>query len=69
MCYWRSKLTKEIRDRGIASLRKSKKSRYIRGRLVARVEKMEAEKVPVKKILEVLISGGFSQTSLTSNFT
>ncbi|MDJ0571529.1 MAG: hypothetical protein QNJ53_21115 [Pleurocapsa sp. MO_192.B19] len=33
-----------------------KKSRYIPKRLVARVEKLEAEKVSVRKILEVLIS-------------
>ena len=31
-----------------------KKSRYIPKRLVARVEKLEAEKVAVRKILEVL---------------
>ena len=36
--------------------RKSKKSRYIPKRLVARVEQMEAEKVSVRKILDVLIS-------------
>ena len=34
--------------------RKSKKSRYIPKRLVARVEKMEAEKVSVEEILRVL---------------
>ena len=34
--------------------RLTKKSRYIPKRLVARVEKMEAEKVPVEKILKVL---------------
>jgi hypothetical protein len=34
--------------------RLSKKSRYIPKRLVARVEKLEAEKAPVRKILEVL---------------
>ena len=37
--------------------RVSKKSRYIPKRLVARVEKMEAEKVPVKDILAVLGGG------------
>ena len=36
--------------------RTSKKSRYIPKRLVARVEKMEAEKVSVREILEVLIT-------------
>ena len=36
--------------------RKSKKSRYIPKRLVAQVEKMNAEKVSVIKILEVLIT-------------
>lgn len=36
----------------------SKKSRYIPKRLVARVEKMEAEKVSVREILAVLISKG-----------
>ena len=36
--------------------RTSKKSRYIPKRLVARVEQMEAEKVSVRKILDVLIS-------------
>ena len=35
-----------------------KKSRYIPKRLVARVEQMEAEKVSVREILEVLISKG-----------
>lgn len=34
--------------------RTSKKSRYIPKRLVARVEKMEAEKVSVEEILRVL---------------
>ena len=34
-----------------------KKSRYIPKRLLARVEKMEAEKVPVKDILKVLSKG------------
>jgi hypothetical protein len=34
--------------------RSCKKSRYIPSRLLARVEKLEAEKVPVKEILEVL---------------
>jgi hypothetical protein len=34
----------------------TKKSRYIPKRLVARVEKLEAEKAPVREILEVLIS-------------
>ena len=38
--------------------RTSKKSRYIPKRLVARVEKMEAEKVSVREILEALISKG-----------
>ena len=36
--------------------RKSKKSRYIPKRLVSRVEKMEAEKVSVKEIIEVFHS-------------
>ena len=36
--------------------RTSKKSRYIPKRLVARVEQMEAEKVSVREILDVLIS-------------
>ena len=36
--------------------RLNKKSRYIPKRLVARVEKMEADKVSVREILEVLIS-------------
>ena len=35
-----------------------KKSRYIPKRLVARVEKMEDEKVSVREILEILISKG-----------
>jgi hypothetical protein len=34
--------------------RQLKKSKYIPRRLLARVEKMEAQKVPVGKILEVL---------------
>ncbi len=34
--------------------RLTKKSRYIPKRLLARVEKMEAEKAPVREILEVL---------------
>ena len=34
--------------------RLTKKSRYIPKRLLARVEKMEAEKVAVREILEVL---------------
>ena len=34
--------------------RVTKKSRYIPKRLLARVEKMEVEKVPVSRILEVL---------------
>jgi hypothetical protein len=34
--------------------RLTKKSRYILKRLLARVEKLEVEKAPVKKILEVL---------------
>ena len=38
--------------------RQSKKSRYIPKRLVARVEKMETDKVSVREILEVLISKG-----------
>jgi hypothetical protein len=38
--------------------RTSKKSRYIPKRLVAKVEKMEAEKVSVREILAVLISKG-----------
>ena len=39
----------------------SKKSRYIPKRLIARVEKIEAEKVSVKEILEVLIGKSKSQ--------
>ena len=38
--------------------RVTKKSRYIPKRLVARVEKMEAEKASVREILKVLISKG-----------
>lgn len=38
--------------------RTSKKSRYIPKRLLARVEKLEAEKAPVREILKVLISKG-----------
>lgn len=34
--------------------RTANKSRYIPKRLVSKVEKMEAEKVPVREILEVL---------------
>jgi len=34
--------------------RLTKKSRYIPKRLLARVEKLEAEKAPVREILEVL---------------
>ncbi|MGB5637013.1 MAG: hypothetical protein WBM86_30115 [Waterburya sp.] len=35
--------------------RLTKKSRYIRGRLVPKVERMNGEKVAVREILEVLI--------------
>lgn len=42
------------KSRSMTSQRKSKKSKYIPKRLVARVEKMEAEKVSVKEILKVI---------------
>lgn len=41
------------RRTGIAN-RQSKKSRYIPRRLLARVEKLEMEKAPVREILEIL---------------